>query len=272
MTAALKFITDFLKRGGISIAEAEPCTKTAAYPPKEAHVTLSRDATDGKKILFVGDVHGCLHELEELLVKCQYSERRMVLIFVGDIVSKGPNTVQVVQLARRLGAYSVRGNHEQSTLRELLAFQTTEILRDKYKWLRDFSDEDLNYLKNLPYTLSVESLNTVVVHAGLTPGVEIEDQNPQHVMTMRNYVPEKFKSTNVITEGHPWALFWSGPRHVIFGHDAQRKLQQYRFATGLDTGCVYGGHLTGLLVEDDCWDGRKFVQVKAHRQYVPTSS
>lgn len=46
----------------------------------------------------------------------------------------------------------------------------------------------------------------------------------------------------------PWASKWAGPGHVIFGHDARIGLQQYDYATGIDTGCVYGRRLTACLI------------------------
>ena len=64
-------------------------------------------------------------------------------------------------------------------------------------------------------------------------------------------------------KGRPWASLWTGPERIVFGHDAIRGLQQYPLATGLDTGCVYGGKLTGLILPE-----RRLVSVNARRAYV----
>ena len=64
-------------------------------------------------------------------------------------------------------------------------------------------------------------------------------------------------------EGAPWGALWTGPEHAVFGHDAVRGLQPHAHATGLDTGCVYGRELTGLLLP-----AHKLVSVPARRAYA----
>ena len=55
---------------------------------------------------------------------------------------------------------------------------------------------------------------------------------------------------------------WQGPELVIFGHDAKRGLQQEENAIGLDSGCVYGKKLTGIILPE-----REFVFVNAVREH-----
>lgn len=56
----------------------------------------------------------------------------------------------------------------------------------------------------------------------------------------------------------PWAALYRGEEgHVVFGHDARLGLQRWPFATGLDSGCVYGGNLSALIVPDGARLGRR---------------
>jgi len=100
-----------------------------------------------------------------------------------------------------------------------------------------------------------------VVHAGAVAGVPLEKQDREHLLTLRSIRDDGTPSKRV--EGTPWAKLWQGPERLVFGHDAVRGLQQYRFATGLDTGCVYGGRLTALILPE-----QRLVSVPARRAYV----
>ena len=83
--------------------------------PRQKHVEL-HDSDLKPRLVIVGDVHGCLDELKELLAKCAYNPNDTTLIFVGDLVNKGPYSAETVSYVRTLGAYCVRGNHDESAL------------------------------------------------------------------------------------------------------------------------------------------------------------
>ena len=206
--------------------------------PAQAHIFrhLKFNWDGSKRLIFVGDVHGCVSELQSLLDKVNFQKDNDVLFFVGDLVRKGPDSKAVVELARRLNAYTVRGNHDQYAI------------LDKLNKL-GLGKDDLEYLRSSPLSITIPELNILVVHAGMVPGIPVEKVDPQALMTMRNLVNSEPTSDD--KEGVPWITLWKGPRHVIFGHDAKRGLQKTKFATGLDTGCVYGKLLTALILPDN---------------------
>ena len=101
------------------------------------------------------------------------------------------------------------------------------------------------------------------MHAGLVPGVALDAQSPKDLVSMRSIRPDGTASSRY-EHGVPWASRWTGPELVLFGHDAVRGLQQWPHAIGLDTGCVYGGSLSGMLLPE-----REIVSVKAERAWLP---
>ena len=60
-----------------------------------------------KRILIIGDVHGCYDELCDLLEKAKFERGRETLILAGDFVNKGPRSADVVKFAREVGAHAV---------------------------------------------------------------------------------------------------------------------------------------------------------------------
>lgn len=93
-----------------------------ALPQKYVPAVLTTDKSieeghGARRLIIVGDVHGQKKALEDLLAKLDFKkEMGDHLVFTGDLVNKGPDSAGVVALAMKLGAHSVRGNHEDRVL------------------------------------------------------------------------------------------------------------------------------------------------------------
>lgn len=209
-------------------------------------------------VFVVGDVHGCLGELEALLKKAGVG-KKAALVFVGDLVAKGPDSQGVVQLARERGAKAVLGNHDAHLLDG----------RDGKKKLKGtharaaetLEKKDWAWLETLPLWLDLPEWNALVLHGGLLPGVPLEEHPRQVLLNLRS-LDAKGEPSARVDGGVPWASLWKGPRRALFGHDALTGLQRWPHALGLDTGCVYGKRLTGVWLGED-----ELVWVKARRVY-----
>jgi diadenosine tetraphosphatase ApaH/serine/threonine PP2A family protein phosphatase len=128
---------------------------------------------------------------------------------------------------------------------------------------RELSESDWAVLTELPLWLRVPEHELLVVHAGLVPGVPVEQQDPELLMNMRTLRPDGSGSRRS-EDGVLWATRWQGPEFVVFGHHATVGLQRHARAIGLDTGCVYGGRLSAYVLPDD-----RVESVPARRAYVP---
>jgi hypothetical protein len=217
-----------------------------------------------RRTIIVGDVHGCVDELHDLLRACEAcpSDR---LFLVGDLVAKGPDSRGVIALARERGVISVRGNHDEAVLRVHRARKEgRELVKVKpiHQRVADsLSAADWEYLETMPLWLPLTDLNVLLVHAGVVPGVPLEQQQEMDLLNMRS-LREDGSASARLEEGERWAERYQGPWHVVFGHDAITGLQRHPHATGLDTGCVYGRALTALILPE-----RRLVSVPARKVY-----
>jgi predicted phosphodiesterase len=217
------------------------------------------------RTLVIGDVHGCADELSDLLQATgARDEDRIVL--VGDLVAKGPLSRRVVQMARERKMLAVRGNHDAAVLRyrrAVTAGQPPPRLKPTHKHVAEtLAEADWQYLEALPDWLELPELSVLVVHAGIVPGKPLTEQRSEDLLTMRSLRPDGTASSK-LDDGEPWARHYRGPMHVVFGHDAISGLQRYPFATGLDTGCVYGRSLSALILPS-----HELFSVPARRAYV----
>jgi hypothetical protein len=208
------------------------------------------------RTVIVGDVHGCRAELERLLDRIGFASGDR-LVFVGDLVARGPDSLGVLDLARRTGAVIVRGNHEE----KLASWRSA-----RSAWLRGkggvrgpgqeplgrvhreiahaLRPVDWTLLETAPLYLDLPEHGARVVHAGVLPNVAIEHQMPSVLLAVRTV--KGVRGASVL-----WGVRYAGPPHIVFGHNAVVGLQLHKWATGLDTGCVYGGRLTAMVLREE---------------------
>jgi len=224
------------------------------------------------RTVIVGDVHGCLDELRALVEQC--GDARYVL--VGDLVAKGPDSQGVVQWAREAGVEAVLGNHDAAVLRARDTHADPAPKPQHAAVAATLGAADWAWLEARPLWLAVDPTTAtaatltggdapashLVVHAGLVPGVPLAAQEKKHLLNLRSVTSDGTPSKRL--DGAPWASLWRGPPHVVFGHDAVRGLQRHPWATGLDTGCVYGRELTAVVLPEG-----ELVSVPARRIYAP---
>lgn len=205
------------------------------------------------------------------------NEEKILKVFVGDLLNKGPESSQVVKymMSHKNECVSVRGNHDEIVVNEWMEnSRSPGSLRDKNKWIGSLEKEEIEYLVDLPYTISLPSVNnSIIVHAGLIPGLQLDQMDKTALVSMRNLVekgsPETFEWKKRPSEGGcAWIEKWTGPQFVYFGHDAKRRLQKTAWGVGLDTGCVYGNQLTGVFIHGPRTG--QFVTVDAKEKYQST--
>ena len=198
------------------------------------------------RTIIVGDVHGCRRELEQLLDRIRFSSGDR-LIFVGDLIARGPDSLGVLDVARRTGALIVRGNHEQKLL-DWYEDDDTELGRTHMEVARAMRDVDWTLLETSPLWIDLPEHGARVVHAGVLPGVPIEEQHPETLMRIRTVGVKGPKRSSTKAHGIPWGELYRGPPQIVFGHNALGGLQLHPWATGLDTACVYGGRLSAMVL------------------------
>jgi len=204
------------------------------------------DSTAWDDIYVVGDVHGCRETLELLLEELDPSDEDLV-VFVGDLVRKGPDSKGVLDLVReRENLVSIRGNNEQK-------------LVDGHKSIDALTDADYDYVESMPVAISWDDV--LVVHGG------IDHRKPvvEHTLT------ELLNNRSLVPDGSYERPYWFETRResprVFFGHTVLAAPFVSDHAVGLDTGCVYGGQLTAYDYRAD-----ELVTVDPPETYVERSA
>ncbi len=255
----------------------------------------------------IGDIQGCYQELLNLLGQIGFNPDQDVLWFTGDLVNRGPESLETLRFVKNLGdrALLVLGNHdlhllaiasgtEQSrkgdTLEEVLAAPDCQAL--------------CHWLLHQPLAHYSKEFNCLLVHAGLPPQWTAEDalhmayevsavlQSKKCIKLFANmygdepnlwqddlsgwerlrYITNALTRTRFVTpkgklefkhKGNldatttklvPWFKHpkrRSEDTNILFGHWASLQgATKKAKVIGLDTGCVWGGYLTAIRLED----------------------
>lgn len=231
-----------------------------------------------RNIIF-GDVHGCVQELYRLVYSLRVRDTD-TLIFCGDLVDKGPESAAVVRYIRALAFVGVKvvlvkGNHEEKHERfrkheERIAgtgkenpIKNADAIREINKRM---TSEDIAFLDKAVMYHEMPEHNALVVHAGIPPWMtklpnfaslsKTQQRRSSQILRLR-YHDDDGKMIPLGDTDPARHTFWADTYdgrfgHVFFGHEPFIGTEPRRFdhATGIDTGCVFGGSLTAAIFEE----------------------
>jgi hypothetical protein len=194
------------------------------------------------EIFLVGDIHGCFEEFMDLLEHAGFSLSRHKLYLVGDLINKGPKSLQTLTWVRDNQIPSVIGNHE---LRFLEGIIQKKSLSPQMKELADQMGSELEnwlaWIDNLPKY--IETNEFFIVHGGLIPGEHPSQSDSQYLATLRTWTGKL--TQQYFPEAPPWHNFYDGDKFVYYGHFAAQGVHRTKNTLCLDSGCVYGRSLSG---------------------------
>ena len=233
----------------------------------------------------IGDVHGCYDELVELLTKLGYESGPQAgawhhpagrkLIFLGDLVDRGPKIPEVVRLVMdsvQIGsALCVPGNHDIKFMRAIWGkdVQITHGLADSLEQFkayeehyRGFSRVAADFINKLVSHYLLDDGKLVVAHAGMKESMQGRGSGKVREFAL-------FGETTGETDefGLPvrynWAAEYRGKAMVIYGHTPVPTPEWLNRTINIDTGCVFGGKLTALRYPE-----KELVWVAAKHTYA----
>lgn len=214
------------------------------------------------KTLIVGDVHGCIDELLDLVEAAGLREGDR-LVSLGDIVNKGPAPEEVFEyLARRPNTLILMGNHEihhwqNADDPDADVTLSTRIAKAQFSELgyRRF----IEAAKKFP--LYEELPEVLLLHGYFEAGLRPDQQKPD-VLVGR----DRGRARLVERGLWPWYEHYDYPKPVIVGHKGYRNDGEPLIVPGriyaIDTKCCEGGSLTGVLLP-----GFEVVSVPAKRDH-----
>lgn len=237
------------------------------------------------KIDIIGDIHGCYQELIQLLELLGYNKEQRtythpdgrILAFIGDLTDRGPNSVDVIRLAASLvhakKAYYVPGNHCDKLYRYFLGrkvqikngLETTvaELKKLNHKEFSKVKKGFMNLVESSPYYQRLDDGRLVIAHAGIR-SEDVGQMNDR----IKSFVLYGDTTGETNSDGShvrlDWAKHNTGRELIVYGHTPVLKPRFINNTVNIDTGCVFGGHLTALRYPE-----METVQVRSMQPFIP---
>ncbi|RJF72403.1 polynucleotide kinase-phosphatase [Deinococcus cavernae] len=229
---------------------------------------------------FIGDVHGCLNELQELLAKLGYTVNGLEVtpppgrtaVFVGDLVDRGPDSAGVLRLVMNMvksgAALAVPGNHDEK-LKRALDGKAVKALHGLDVTLAQleaagsaFKTEVRDFLERLVSHLVLDDGQVVVAHAGLPEHYQGRSSGRVRSFALYGDVDGSQDELGLPVR-RDWAAAYRGAARVVYGHTPVARASWVNKTIDIDTGCAFGGSLTALRYPE-----LELVSVPAHAQYA----
>lgn len=214
----------------------------------------------------IGDIHGCFSELYELIKNLGYEIREKPsyqvshpegrkLVFLGDLVDRGPDIVNVLKLVMAAcsqnSAYCVSGNHDKKLHRYLLG-KKIQVKHGLQETLDQLEKEPPEFVKEVELFLDglishyvFDKGNLVVAHAGLKESLQGRASAKVREFALYGETTGEIDEYGLPVR-YPWAEDYRGKAHVVYGHTPVPHAEWLNRTINIDTGCVFGGKLTAL--------------------------
>lgn len=207
------------------------------------------------RTIVIADIHGCYNELKtlfsNLLEKEEYDKQTDKLIFLGDYIDRGNDSRLVINFIQTLqkesdNVIALMGNHEYMFLDyydNCGSWINTgrEKTLESYNGFNEQFKSDVQWMRNLP--LYYEDEYFIYVHAGVDTNKSIDKQSMHTLLFARDeFIYDEKEYYKKVIFGHTPTLSITGKDKPIYTINNN---------LGIDTGCVYGGSLSALIIEDD---------------------
>ncbi len=215
------------------------------------------DRGQKERLIAYGDIHGCLDELIKLRDKIEPNQKKDIEIALGDTISKGLHSKEVLKFLRSQNIITIMGNHEDKIVRYLEHEKELKhkneanpisLNSNQKELINSLDSKNIEYLLNMPIYKKIS--NITLLHGGVDIDTNLESDDKKHlskVMHMRS-VDE---SGRYVESGGSnfWSEVYDGREgFIIYGHQVFSKPKRDKFALGIDTGCVYGNSLSCAIL------------------------